>query len=182
MRWLRRRSAAALEFEFQPRAGSTASGWLLLGIGCAFAADVAWSYLEVEERTQSAMQQLSRAPADPQPQLAARPRYEPKDLEREVAFARNVITKLSLPWNELFKALNETRIEEVQLLGIEPDAEARTLRITAEARDLPAMLTYVGRLEAQGYFRSVGLVQHEVKRDARPPVVSFVVAARWKPQ
>lgn len=200
MRWLRRRPGAALSFEFQPQQPRAATGWLLLVIAGVLAADAAWSYAEVRSQTDDALRRLAEKPRESQaPQKLL---YQPRDAEREAAFARGVITRIALPWNDLFQALDETQIEEVQLLAVEPDPETRTVRITAEARDIPAMLTYVARLESITYFRSVSLLQQELKREvarmvqpvrgpqtiARRPTapsgpanaVSFVVSASWK--
>lgn len=180
MRWPLRRRKARLDFEFHVKPRAPLAGWLLLGMSCVFCADVAGTYVHVKERTRDAMQRLAALPADARAAVQPEPEYQPKDTERESAFARTVITRMSLPWNDLFRALNASQIEDVQLLGVEPDAEARTVRITAEARDIPAMLTYVARLEGERYFQRAGLVQQETKRDAPRQGISFVVAAAWK--
>lgn len=180
MRWLPERRKAPLELEFQRERRPSRAGWILFAVACAFGGDVAWRYVELKEQTRSAMQQLASLPPQARAPAKTGPEYQPRDAERESAFARGVITKMSLPWNDLFKALNATQVEEVQLLGVEPDAEARTVRITAEARDIPAMLTYVARLESEQYFQRAGLLQQEVKRDPRRSSVSFVVSAAWK--
>lgn len=201
MRWPHRRLKASLRFEFQPWRRPAVSAWLLLVVACGFAGEVAWSYVEVKRRTEEATRSLGALPAAPQTAMQ-KAGYQPKDVEREAAFARGVIMKISLPWNDLFKALNAIQAEEVQLLGVEPDAEARTVRISAEARNIPAMLTYVARLESNAYFRSVGLLQHEIRSEGPAPgargrgsltqpgrpaptagpsnAVSFTVAASWK--
>lgn len=176
------------------------TGWLLLAAASVLAADAGWNYAQVRSQTADAFQRLAAKPREGQ--APQRLLYQPKDAEREAAFARSVITRIGLPWNDLFKALDETQIEDVQLLAVEPDPEARTVRITAEARDIPAMLTYVARLESIAYFRSVSLLQQELKREparvvqtSRGPqtiarrstapagpanAVSFVVSASWK--
>jgi hypothetical protein len=204
MQWPHRRLRAPLRFEFQPRRRPAGSAWLLLLVACAFAGDIAWGHADVKRRTEEATRALGALPAA-SPTAVQTAVYQPRDVEREAAFARGVITKISLPWNDLFKALDATRAEEVQLLGVEPDAEARTLRISAEARDIPAMLTYVARLESNSYFRNVGLLQHEVRSEGPAPgapgargraassragraapgagssnAVSFTVAASWR--
>lgn len=201
MPWPRRRLKAPLRFEFQRRSRPAVSGWLLLLVACAFAGDVSWNYADVMERTAEATRKLAVLPAAPPP-VSQRTEYRPKDIEREAAFARGVVTKISLPWNALFAALSASQVDEVQLLGVEPDAESRTVRISAEAGNIPAMLTYVARLESNAYFGSVGLLQHEIRGEAPaagargrgaspqpvrrvpgvapPNAVSFTVAASWK--
>ena len=204
MRWPLRRPRARLRFEFQPRNRTSLSGWFILALACGFATEVGWSYMNLRTRTDDAVRELARQPATtPTPRALSRV-YEPKDIDRESAFAKAVVTKISLPWNDLFSAIGSTQVEEVKLLSVEPDAEARVLRINGEARDIPAMLTYVSRLESHKYFSRVGLLEHELKVEApqagqrargvapagaRPAnpggsagAVSFAVAASWQPK
>ena len=180
MQWPRSRRKAAVALDFQPRIRSPRAGWLLLALACVFAADVARNHAEDQARTRKALQALAKLPVE----SATAPgvsesAYQPKDLERESAFARGVITRMSMPWNDLFRALQATKVDNVELLSVEPDADARTVRISAEARDIPAMLTYLARLESERYFQRTGLVQQEAKRDARGGI-SFVVSATWR--
>lgn len=180
MHWPRRRHKARVLIEFQPRAPSAKAGWALLALACLYSADVARTYLHDEARIESMTRQLALMPAEPATSSRyAFETYRPKDIERESAFARGVITRMSLPWNDLFRALQATKTDDIELLSVEPDAETRTVRISAEARDIPAMLTYVSRLESERYFQRTGLLQQEAKKDARGGV-AFVVSAAWK--
>lgn len=180
MHWPPKPGMSRLHFEFQPpRERLGAAGWALWFVAIAFASDVAWSYVQTREALEQRMQTLkafaTSAAAEPQPKL-----YQPKDVEREVAFARTAIHRLALPWRELFKAISSNAVEDVAVLSIEPDANSGVLQISAEAKDIPAMLTYVARLEANPYFPTVALARHELKRgEARQPV-TFVVVATWK--
>jgi hypothetical protein len=201
MRWLRN-PRPRVRLEFEPKRRSGAAAWLLLAVACGIAADVGWRYVDVQARSRQVMRRLAVAPAAA-PLAQQLPVYQPKDVEREAAFARNVITRIATPWNELFKALAATQVDQVRLLGVEPDTEGHTVRISAEAPDVASMLTFVSRLESHPYFRRVGLLEHEEKRDGQAPAlrsrgagaqpvrvaataspheIGFVVVASWGPK
>lgn len=150
---------------------------MLLLAAFAYTADVGWSYFKVRSALETRMAELA---ALPKPGPEAVKTYEPRNVEREIAFAHATIYRIALPWNDLFKALGTSSVEEVELLSVEPDPDAGTVQVTAEAKDLPAMLTYVARLESNKYFRSVGLTRHEIKRTEPRRPVSFAMVAAWR--
>lgn len=183
MRRLHNSSLPRLDFEYQPRRRDARwAAWLLLLVAAAFAGDVGWSYVKVrralDDRAAEAafLQRKTRAQSDqPRP-------YQPKDAERELVFAQATIHKIALPWNDLFKALGSSTVDEISLLSIEPDAGAGTLEVTGEAKDFPALLTYVARLEANSYFRAVRLTRHEIRHNEPKRPVFFAIVAAWKTQ
>jgi hypothetical protein len=59
--------------------------------------------------------------------------------------------------------------DDVALLGLTPDARKGQVRISAEARNLEAMLQYHQRLEASDELSDVSLLNHEVLAAARAP-------------
>ena len=81
---------------------------------------------------------------------------------------------------EFFKALSTSNVEDVDLLSVEPNIDSGTVQVTAEAKDLPAMLTYLARLESNKHFRSVGVTHHEIKRNDPLRRVSFTVVVSWR--
>jgi hypothetical protein len=99
---------------------------------------------------------------------------------REVARANEVLRRITLPWTELFAAVESAAPGEVALLTMEPDAEKRLLRISGEAKHLAAMLDYVRTLEGRPMFHAVTLSNHheQVSDPQRPIRFSLVVAWR----
>src|SRR5207237_182849 len=98
----------------------------------------------------------------------------------EYAFARQTASRLSVPWNELFLALEASATEQVALLAIEPDIENRTINISGEAKTYLAALTYVARLSEQGrVLANVRLFSHEIKAKAPERPVAFGISATW---
>jgi len=153
--------------------------WLLLAIALAFAADVGSSYvktrMEIEARTARLARLSSALPA----RATASTPVGPLSKE-EFGAAQDTILRLSMPWDNVFRALEAARSDDVALLSIEPDAGSGSVSITGEARSYPAALTYVAWLSHEKTLKNVRLAKHEINRnEARRPVF-FTISADWK--
>jgi hypothetical protein len=177
MQWRRSSSPPPLDLEYESRSQSHWAAWLLLSLAFAYAADVGWSYLKVNRAINDRTAELASLP-----KRALAERYEPRNLEKELAFARATIHKIALPWNELFRALSASNVEGVDLLSVEPEIDSGAVRIIAEAKDIPAMLTYLSRLETNKHFGRVGATRHEVKTNEPGRPILFTVVAAWRYQ
>lgn len=90
-----------------------------------------------------------------------------------------VVHRLATPWGGLLGALEQAQNESIALLGVEPDSHRGSLRLSGEAKDLPALVAYMKSIEGKGGISAVRLLTQQVKPDdAQHPVV-FVVEARW---
>ena len=157
-----------LELDFVRRApGNPWAGRLLLAVAFAFSADVGLSYVK-----------LGRQVAEAEARIALRgdERRYARISPEEVAAARESVDRLTLPWNNLFGALEAAASDQVALLAIEPDAKAGTVMITGDSKNYLAALTYVLNLSHSDALSSVQLVRHEAKGDA----VGFAVSATWR--
>jgi len=169
----------ALELDHLRKAPRPARlSWLLLAIALAFAADIARSYVkarfEVDART-ARLARLSSANTARESAGASRPLSQ-----EEFAAAQDTILRLSMPWDNVFRALEAARSDDVALLSIEPDAGSGSLSITGEAKSYPAALSYVAWLAHEKTLKNVRLARHEiVKGDPRRPL-AFTLAADWK--
>jgi hypothetical protein len=67
----------------------------------------------------------------------------------------------------------------VAILAIEPDHAKHRVKVTAEARNLPMALSYVGRLRKTRVLRYPMLDSHEVRADDREHPVRFELSADW---
>ena len=147
------------------RRGSPWLGRLLLALAACVALDAVWSY-------HAARSTLS----ENQARVAKRtPGGAPKTPPQEVAAVRETVQRLSLPWGELFSALESAASDKVALAGIEPDAKAGTVTITGDGKDYLAALSYVLNLSRTEGLERVQLVRHEQKNEG----VSFAVSAAW---
>jgi len=99
--------------------------------------------------------------------------------EEEFKRVNAMLNQLSLPWGEIFAAVEKAATRNVALLQMEPDAQKRLLKITAEARDHNAMLEYVRRLAEDKAFSNVHLLNHQVQARHPQRPVQFAVQATF---
>jgi hypothetical protein len=88
--------------------------------------------------------------------------------------------RLQLPWHELFGSIEAARNANVALLSIESEHDRRRVKIYAEAKDLDAMVAYLGLLRRRPALTEVYLESHELQlKDPQRPV-RFVLNASWR--
>ncbi len=91
--------------------------------------------------------------------------------------------ELSVPWSKLLAELESASHDSaatVALLQVEPDPNKHTVRITAEARSLPAALAYLERLQKSKVLRYPMLESHERKKDDPEHPVRVKLTAEWR--
>ncbi|KJK17097.1 pilus assembly protein [Pseudomonas sp. NPDC087612] len=120
-------------------------------------------------------------------QLGKRPQAEPalnaaqsREQAEKLAQMRSVSQQLQRPWERLFNMLEGLPQDDVALLTLTPDARKGQLRISAEARDLEAMLAFHKRLEASDELRDVSLLNHEIIAKQAEHPVQFNLSATWE--
>ncbi len=154
--------------------------WLLLAIALAFTADVGSSYVVARSGVEAKSSRLVRLSNAYSAREAVAPAAARSLSPEEFAAAQDTILRLSMPWDNVFRALEAARSDDVALLSIEPDAGSGSLSITGEARSYPATLTYVAWLAHEKTLKNVRLAKHEiVQNEARRPVL-FTISADWK--
>lgn len=94
--------------------------------------------------------------------------------------AHQVADSLMTPWADLLSSLGSVRSDAVALLSVEPSVAKRSVRLTAEARDLHEMLVYVGALQRDSRLASVVLVAHQIQAQAPGTPVRFQIQAEWR--
>lgn len=109
------------------------------------------------------------------------PRAIPKEREEEEAkYAESVVRQLTLPWASLVGTIEEAATRDVAILQLQPDAQQRLLRLTAEARHQEAMLEYLRRLVAASVLTDVHVVSHQVQNEDPRRPVQFAVQASFR--
>src|SRR5438552_7976521 len=98
-------------------------------------------------------------------------------LEEEAKLAESVVRQLTLPWAKLIGTIEQAASRDVAILQLQPDAEQRLLRLTAEARDREAMFEYLRRLGGAQGLAEVHLVSHQVQREDPQRPIQFAVQA-----
>lgn len=98
-------------------------------------------------------------------------------LDAQTKAAEAVVRQLTVPWSALIGALEQASTRDVALLQLQPDADQRRLRLTAEARDREAMFAYLRRLETAPALAEVVLVSHQVQNEDPQRPIQFAVQA-----
>lgn len=162
---------------------TTPLAWALLGAGLCLALALAWQgerYLAEERAFEAELAaQARRAPVVPAVQRAAR---APAVSAAQANAVNAAIAQLNLPWRDLHDAVHAATPATVALLALEPDAKRRVLRVTAEARSMADMLSYVERMQEQDWFAGVVLTRHEINEQDPNRPVRFQFDAQWRPQ
>jgi hypothetical protein len=105
----------------------------------------------------------------------------PKErLDEQSKAAEAVVKELTLPWGPLIRSLEDAATRDVAILQLQPDAQSRTLKLTAEARTREAMFAYVRRLSGSRTLAETHLVSHQVQRDDPLRPIQFSVQATLK--
>lgn len=169
--------ALSLDYERKPRRGSR-PGVLVLLLGVIAMLIVADLAVEANREKAEAQATLGRTDPDRAP-VARGGERETKRTGEEMKIADSIAGRLTLPWTDLFDALESSSNNTVALLALEPDLPKRVLRITAEARNKADMLAYVGRLNEDSRLLNVHLMDHQLQAQTPGEPVRFSVQASW---
>ncbi|MEJ5061830.1 MULTISPECIES: PilN domain-containing protein [unclassified Pseudomonas] len=172
-----------LMLDFQPRRRSTPLGWSLLagGVVLALTCTVIQQHLsEQSEQQQGHLQTTQRVlTGDTGSKVSLTP-AETREQAQNLAEMRKVSQQLRRPWERLFATLEAMPRDNIALLSLTPDARKGQVRISAEARDLDAMLDFHRRLEASDELSDVSLLSHEIVANVPEQPVRFNLSATWE--
>jgi len=158
-----------LEIDFCASRGATPwLGRVLLAVAAVILVDTGLSYHAAQ-----------RALQDQAARVGKRTPAGPKASPQEIAAVRETVQRLSLPWDELFIALESAASDRVALAAIEPDTKKGTVTISGDGKDYLAALSYVLNLSKTEGLEHVQLVRHEQKANDPNGPVSFAVSAGW---
>lgn len=155
-------------------------GGLMLAASVALAVGLVVRYQDLTaeiESTETKVERLMRANA---PERTVRGLREA--VAEEVRRVNLAAVRLTIPWEELFKTVEAATDKRVALLSLQPNFQKRELKISGEADDFGAILSYIGRLESGGALAEVRLVSHEVAGRQNSTAIRFEVAATWRPR
>jgi hypothetical protein len=99
--------------------------------------------------TQDALARLEATGKLVSPERRPLPAASKERLEAEAKSAESVVRQLALPWASMIQAIEQSATREVALLQLQPDAETRSVKLTAEARSREAMFDYLRRHQVQ---------------------------------
>jgi hypothetical protein len=99
--------------------------------------------------------------------------------DKDFAEARQIINRISIPWDMFFTGIESVSNANVAILSIEPDMQSGLLLIKGEAKDYAAALTLVAQLRTTKPFSKVFLLHHEINRDDPQHPIGFTVSMQW---
>jgi hypothetical protein len=150
-------------------------GWAVFAIALGVAVNAGLDYRRVRAEVEHLQRPLEAV------EVTHAPAGEPlsEQTQRELEAARRLLQELVLPWDTLFRSIEDAVGSNTALLAIEPDAERRSVRITGEARDYHALLDFIVRLgETQG-LTNIYPLHHQVRADVAERPFVFTLAANW---
>lgn len=171
-----------LQLDFQPRAVASKLGWALMAIGGALAVAALTSHgvvIKAERVELDKLSYLQRQLHGDQPVPKNATGAKRKAGEVSMLEIRRISAEMNLPWNTLFSSLEGIPRSDIALLAIAPDARKQQLRLTAEARNLEAMLAFHRSLEDTEQLRDVSLLSHETLTQVAERPVRFSLSATW---
>jgi hypothetical protein len=165
-----------LNFQNPPNRPSRKAGWLLLLTGLVLLIELGMSYDRLQNDRETMNQEIktSHIRLDTQ-NNDSNYQFTEKDFEE----ARQIINRLSTPWDAFFVGLESVKNSNAAILSIQPDMKTGLLQIEGEAKDYAAVLTLVAQLRVTKPFSDVFLLRHEIKRDDPQQPVSFALSSRW---
>jgi hypothetical protein len=169
--------AARLDLDFSPARRTGPMGWAVLAVGAAAAVMAAVQFQSAQASLKALNGELNSATgriASAEGGSRAGPPLDPR-----VSKAANQIAReLQVPWAELLAALESVPTPDVAMLGVEPSATRRVVRITAEAKNPAAMLDYLEALHGH-QFSDVWLLSHQLQVQTPGTPTRFVVQLKW---
>lgn len=99
---------------------------------------------------------------------------------KEIEQANEVIHRLSLPWDALFRGMEDAASERIALLGVEPDLNRQVVTLSGEAQAYGEVLRYMTRLDSGAVLTEPRLLSHEVRNEGPRHPVAFAISANWK--
>ncbi len=175
---------AAVDLDYLSDKRFNWAGMIAIAIGVAGLMSMVWYYHDLSLKINDQEMRVSKLKERGKSWLVP-PVVQAHDAEqivRETKQANAVILELSLPWKELFEALESSQTNEVAVLAIEPDAQKGKVRISAEAKKLESMLDYVASLQKIALFREVLILNHQIQDQDPEKPVRFVLQAAWEIQ
>lgn len=156
---------------------------LLLAVACNIGAG--WYYADLRDQSQAAQTRTDMRAANPHfgrvaQAGAAGATPAAAAMKAELARANDTVRALSLPWAEVFGALEAANSADVSLLALDPTPDKRLLKLHAEARNMAAVLAYLRALAAGPVFSAVSLQSHQVQQADPLHPVRFVVLVEWR--
>ncbi len=156
-------------------------GYVLLALALALMLAIGWYFSTLRQQTSQVEAAIDgmHAQINGQAAVSAASTLPPQKLAEVIKFSNHTIHQLNLPWDVLFIQLEKAKSDGIALLGVEPNTNASSIKVTGEAKDYEAMLKYVRSLSAQGVLQGVYLVDHKMDDQNPDKPIRFSLEASW---
>lgn len=170
-----------LELDFARRPRVAPLGWGLLAGGVVLLLSSVWLGSELSARSEHLRQSVTAAELRLQGG-PAQPGLEMGSTQQGAGMneLQRISSQMRRPWVELFSTLESLPLQDVALLSLRCDAHKGQLRISAEARNLEAMLDFHRRLEDSEALSDVSLLNHEIIASQPERPVLLNLQASWR--
>jgi hypothetical protein len=162
------------------RPGLSLAGGLLLALGLAAVAVVAFEYRAIGAHRAGLELRLAAVTRAKTP---APSRLDAAADARITVSAQQAALDLATPWTLLLSELEQASKDaqgQVALLGVEPDHAKHSVRVSAEARTLALALAYVQRLQSSHSLEYPMLDRHEIRAEDAQHPVRFELTGEWR--
>lgn len=157
------------------------AGFIVLLLGIAALTGVLYQFKAAIEEV--AYWDLRIAGMDRRTQRKTLPQGAPtpggREIKQEIKRANAVLSEIDLPWEALFDSVEYATNHDVALLSFQPDASGHTMLIGGEAKNMLALLDFVGALEREPVLKDAYLLKYEIKREDPQQPVIFSLTASW---
>lgn len=153
-------------------------GGLVLGASLALAAGLYFHYRNLAVEIESSEERIARLIRDG---FAARPSLGSREAAaEEVRRVNQAAVQLTIPWDELFSAVESATDRRVSLLSLQPNFARRELRISGEAENFGALREYIERLNRRDALDGLRLMSHEVVSRQYGTQIRFELMGAWR--
>lgn len=166
----------------QPAFRSSWPGLIILTLALFWAGNLIVKYLQTAEDIAAQTQVISDVVVPRNVSMNTEPVRTPAQIQRlkqDIEQANRIIAQLTLPWEELFNAVESAQNRDIALLDIQPDPGTKSLNISGEARNFAALSGYLLRVQSQRCFSNVFLLKHEVQAEDPQHPIRFELKADW---
>lgn len=175
-----------LSLDYQrPALSSPWPGLVMLTLALFWAGDLVLDYRQVTDeitaRTPAIIDVAVHRKA-PAPNEPVRSPAQIQNLKQDIELTNRIIAELTVPWEELFNAVESAQNGDIALLELQPDTHRKILTISGEARNFTALSGYLHRVQAQRSFANVYLLRHEVQTEDPQRPIRFELKADWQVQ
>jgi hypothetical protein len=159
-------------------------GTLLLSVvALVMLCGVFWSEWAWQNEAQAMEANLQAARAQVQAHERAALAGKPVVQELTVVQRRrldDLVQQLNTPWPSIFDLVERTKVVDVALIGLEPNAKSQSMRLTLEGKGLEELYAYTTRLSQTPEVAQVQLLRHERQDNAPQQPVRLTADVQWR--